>query len=168
ETPPAALSHPAPEACGAQKDIGSTAPSTPWCAAPPERHGGETHYCPECAPSSTPEPPCRRTTWVERGNQRLQRIQRLICCIAVSKQLKISYLYVRTAGNSSGWAMSSCSKMPCDQPATFLPQGRHSRHSVAMKYQPSLSKTLRTVLYHPVPISLPSQAGQRKWYAHVL
>ena len=62
----------APEACGARKGTASTAPSTPWCAAPPERRGGETHYCPECARSSWQSPPCRRTTWVERGNQRLQ------------------------------------------------------------------------------------------------
>ena len=29
---------------------------------------------------------------------------------------------------------------------------------MAIKYQPFLSKTLRTILYHPAPFSLPSQA----------
>ncbi|XP_035384064.1 scavenger receptor cysteine-rich type 1 protein M130-like [Electrophorus electricus] len=44
--------------------------------------------------------------------------------------------------------------MSCDQPATFFLQRRHYRFTVAMKYQPLKSKTLRTVSYSPQAVIL--------------
>ena len=40
--------------------------------------------------------------------------------ITATVTVYITYLYVRTAGNSSRWAMSSCPKMSYDQPGIFL------------------------------------------------
>lgn len=49
--------------------------------------------------------------------------------------------------------------MPCDHPPTFFEHRRHSRYSVAMRYQPSMPRTLRMVLYSPAFVKVPVHKG---------
>lgn len=53
----------------------------------------------------------------------------------------------------------SCLMMPCDHPPTFFLHRQHSRYSVAMRYQPSMSRTLLMVLYSPAFVMDPVHKG---------